>query len=632
MSDVFVSYKAEDRKRVRRLVEALEADGLSVWWDAQIGGGDEWRRTIEEQLDSAPCVLVVWSKRSTGSEGRFVRDEASRAMERSVYLPVRIDDVRLPLGFGETQVLSLVGWNGDRANQAYEAVLDCIHSIQSKTPLSRPARTSGPRGTNRRTALGATAAAVAAAAVGGWAFFRSPRSTGSDSIAVLPFANLSGDPAQAYFSDGMAEELRNALSRIAQLKVVARTSSEAVRDEDAKTAAAKLGVSNILTGSIRRSASTIRISAQLIDGKTGLERWAQSFDRPFGDVLAIQSNIAESVASALSVQLGRAGKEALQLGGTTNVEAHDRYLRADFARISDSAEGLRSAIADLNVATDLDPNFADAYARKAFMLNVLAGVYASTPAAMTQGLDDAEQSAKRAIEIAPRLASGHSALASCYQNRLRFRDCLNEFRLAVSLPGADSFTIRGFAILLAQFGNPDGALAAVARANALDPLSPGRYEVQARVYYQIRRYALAIDNARRTLAATPNRARIISTLANSLFMLGKYGESKAEFLKLPANEVHREMGLAAIAARTGDLAGSNNILREIYAQFGETADYQYAQVYAQQKNADQAIASLMKAARTRDPGLAGIRTDPFLDPIRNDPRLTQIIARLDFPS
>ena len=112
MSDVFVSYKAEDRRRVQPLVEALEADGLTVWWDAQIGGGDEWRRSIEQQLDAAKCVLVVWSKRSTAPEGRFVRDEASRAMERGVYLPVRIDNVRMPLGFGETQALSLTGWKG----------------------------------------------------------------------------------------------------------------------------------------------------------------------------------------------------------------------------------------------------------------------------------------------------------------------------------------------------------------------------------------------------------------------------------------------------------------------------------------------------------------------------------------
>src|SRR6185295_17475852 len=113
MSDVFVSYKAEDRPRVEPLVEALEAEGLSVWWDARVGGGEAWREAIAEQLDGAKCVIVIWSKRSTGPEGRFVRDEANHAQHRGTYLPVTIDKVQPPLGFGEMQALSLIGWKGD---------------------------------------------------------------------------------------------------------------------------------------------------------------------------------------------------------------------------------------------------------------------------------------------------------------------------------------------------------------------------------------------------------------------------------------------------------------------------------------------------------------------------------------
>ena len=114
MSDVFVSYKAEDRPRVRPLVEALESDGLSVWWDAHIGGGDAWRDSIEKQLEDACCVLVVWSKRSVGPEGHFVRDEAARAQRKHVYFPVLIDRVEPPLGFGESQAISLIGWRGSQ--------------------------------------------------------------------------------------------------------------------------------------------------------------------------------------------------------------------------------------------------------------------------------------------------------------------------------------------------------------------------------------------------------------------------------------------------------------------------------------------------------------------------------------
>ena len=123
MSDVFVSYKAEDRPRIAPLVEALEADGLSVWWDTQIAAGSEWRQDIQERLDQARCVIVVWSKRSVGAGGRFVRDEANRAQRRGTYLPVRIDDVEPPLGFGELHAISLEGWTGERADDRYRALI-----------------------------------------------------------------------------------------------------------------------------------------------------------------------------------------------------------------------------------------------------------------------------------------------------------------------------------------------------------------------------------------------------------------------------------------------------------------------------------------------------------------------------
>ena len=112
VTDVFLSYKAEDRSRLAPLVEALEANGLSVWWDAHIGGGSDWRESIEQNLERAKCVVVVWSRRSVGPNGRFVRDEATRAQRNGTYLPVRIDKVEPPLGFGETQAISLIHWNG----------------------------------------------------------------------------------------------------------------------------------------------------------------------------------------------------------------------------------------------------------------------------------------------------------------------------------------------------------------------------------------------------------------------------------------------------------------------------------------------------------------------------------------
>ena len=131
MSDVFVSYKAEDRARVAPLVRALESDGLSVWWDTQIAAGAEWREDIQEELDAAGCVVVVWSKRSVGHGGRFVRDEASRAQRRGTYLPVRIDKVEPPLGFGELHAIPLQGWKGSRDDPRFRHLLDAVHDVRA---------------------------------------------------------------------------------------------------------------------------------------------------------------------------------------------------------------------------------------------------------------------------------------------------------------------------------------------------------------------------------------------------------------------------------------------------------------------------------------------------------------------
>ena len=319
MSDVFVSYKAEDRPRVQPLVDALESDGLSVWWDARVGGGDAWRETIAEQLDSAPCVIVVWSKRSTAPEGRFVRDEAARAQRRGSYLPVTIDKVDPPLGFGEVQALPLSGWKGDCSDPRYRAVSECVHSILQREPAVASNARFKTRPSRRAVLAGGGVAAIAAA-TGGWLLLR-PAKAKAHTIAVLPFANLSGDASQNYFSDGMAEELRSALAAVGGLQVVARTSSEMLRNVDAITAARRLDVADVITGSVRRSPTTVRVSAQLVDGRSGLEQWSQSFDRPFGDVLAIQSDIAANVARALSVELGSTARAALSNRGTNSPEA-----------------------------------------------------------------------------------------------------------------------------------------------------------------------------------------------------------------------------------------------------------------------------------------------------------------------
>lgn len=179
MADVFVSYKAEDRERVAPLVRALESDGISVWWDAHIGAGDEWRDTILRQLEGARPVIVVWSRRSVGRQGQFVRDEASRAVKRKTYLPVRIDKVDPPLGFGETQAHDLAGWKGDPADPTYEGVAAALRERFGIKGRGSRAHPGGSPPVSRRALMGGGAeVVVAAASVGTWLWPR--RSSGSE--------------------------------------------------------------------------------------------------------------------------------------------------------------------------------------------------------------------------------------------------------------------------------------------------------------------------------------------------------------------------------------------------------------------------------------------------------------------
>lgn len=627
MADVFVSYKAEDRARVEPLVQALEAEGLSVWWDARVGGGEAWREAIAEQLNAANCVIVVWSKRSTGPEGRFVRDEANHAQHRGTYLPVTIDKVQPPLGFGEMQALSLTGWKGDVADPHYHAVSACVHSMLGRKGPVDLAR--NPRaGMSRRSALVAGGGAiVVAAGAGGWLLLR-PSGARANTIAVLPFANLSGDRSDDYFSDGMAEEVRAALAALGSLHVVARTSSEMLRNADAITAARRLDVANVVTGSVRRSDSTIRVSAQLVDGHDGLEEWSQSFDRPVGDVLQIQSDIAANVARALSVELGSGTHQTLSIGATNNPQAQDLLLQATATEGDDSSGPQLRRIALLEQATRLDPNYGEAFARLGLQQELWASTWARNSAEKDQWEAKALRSTNRAVEIAPNLALAHSALGIIYHNQLAMNRALPETQRSVTLPGADAAAFVNHALTLSQVGRQTEGESTIRQAISLDPLNAVARAVQARILFSGRKYKESIEAARRALLIKPQNTLAKAFNGFDLVMLGRLNEAARTFASLPADDYRRLVGEAGIAVRVGRKDEALGKIGAIEKRYGDAANYQVAEVYAQVGDTDKSIAALEAAWTKRDSGLASMLGDPFLDPVRHDPRFERISARI----
>jgi TolB-like protein len=630
-TDVFVSYKAEDRARLRPLILALEAEGFTVWWDTHIGGGVHWREDIQKHLDAAKCVIVAWSRRSVGPDGDFVRDEATRARKRGAYLPVRLDAIDPPLGFGEVQAILLKGWKGDRSDARFQALADAVRRRIAGENIAHVTLHDG-RSVSRRTAIAAIGVgAVALAGVGGWLLLNR-RSANANRIAVLPFANLSGTQDQAYFADGIAEELRSALSRVG-LQVIGRASSEAVKDLDTKTAASKLGVANILTGSVRRSPQTIRINAQLLGGNDAVERWTQTYDRARGDEIEIQTDIATKVAQALSIALGQAGRTALTLGGTGDSGAQDLYLRASALYSNDTGEtALRGALALLDAATARDPKYANAYRLKARALELLATSYEKSAADMSRTLTQAESAARRAIALAPRLGSAYAELALIEQDRFNYADALRYMNRALALSPDDPLVLPSAMYITRYLGDPRKALVLADRLVQLDPLEPPTYTRRADVLMALRRYPEAIESARRSLQLAPDRSYPHQVIGDAFALMNRPNEARAEYKKAPADDVFRLAGEAILAARSRNLAAVEKSIAQIRELFADAASYQYAQIYAQAGENDRAFAALGKALEVKDPGMTGIRTDPFLDPIRTDARYTALLKRMNFPT
>ena len=528
------------------------------------------------------------------------------------------------------QALSLKGWKGDQADPRYLAIVEAVRErITGEHVAHHPALRTEPRISRRALVAGGVGiSAIAVAGTGGWLLLK-PGAADVKRIAVLPFANLSGDQEQSYFSDGIAEELRSALSRIG-MEVIGRSSSVAVKDLDTKAAASKLGVANILTGSVRRSAEVIRVNAQLVSGKDGVARWAQSYDRAPGDAIKIQTDIAANVAQALSIALGQVGRAALTLGGTGDSVAQDLVLQArKLRRGTNDAGSLRKSVELSATAIARDPDYANAYVENASSSASLAANFASSPSDLASRLAIANVAANRALAIAPRLGSAHGVLAFIDQSLLKFGSALDHLKRALALSPDDPDVLAFATTTLPYIGDGQEALRLADHFIALDPLNSQAYHRKAEVLHVLRQYAQSVEAGRRASELAPGSSRLWTTY--SLLLMNRLPEAHAEIAKIERDNPFRSAGEGLAAARIGDRAGAERILGQAKQQFGATMSYQYAQIHAQLAQNDQAFAELDNALAAKDPGLTYLKMDPFMDPIRDDPRFAGLVRKLNFP-
>jgi serine/threonine-protein kinase len=452
---------------------------------------------------------------------------------------------------------------------------------------------------------------------------------GAPSIAVLPFANLSSDKEQEYFSDGIAEEILNALAQVEGLRVIGRTSSFSMkgRNEDLRTIGQRLSAAHLLEGSVRKSGARVRITAQLIESSGGSHLWSQEFDRELTDVFAVQEEIARAVVAALRLKLLPAGREEKR---TVDARAHDQYLLglAHLSRGSGDAYG--RAVKALRRSVELDPLYAQAWAALASALFWEADQ--GTAGSPQQQLPEAMAAADRAIGLAPHRADGYYARGSLRQALQQdWQGARADLERARSLNPGSPPVLTQYAALLAALGKLPEATAALEEAAALEPLSADIPVMASAVHLGAGRFALAEAAARRALEISPDHGRAARNLGFALLLQGRLPEARAAFHR-SSNSLFVAMGDVMVDHALGHAAASQGALDAILAQPNlMQGSYQVAQIYAWRGEADRAFEWLGHAVEQHDAGLIYLKYDPLLRTVRGDPRHAALLGRMKLP-
>jgi TolB-like protein/tetratricopeptide (TPR) repeat protein len=629
MARIFISYARVDREDVRPIADGLTAAGHDVWWDALIDGGSAFAREIETQLAAADAVVAVWS--NTSIESDWVRDEAGTARERRCLVPVSLDGTQPPLGFRQYHTVDLSTWRGKPDAPEFQAVLRAIAGCGGGfNALKPPPPRKTPLVSRRAAMIGGGVVTAVAVAGGGYLLLKPAAAQAQNSVAVLPFANLSGDPKQSFFSDGLSEEVRSALSRNAALKVAAPTSSNAFRnsDEDARAIGGKLGVAYLLQGSVRRAGDTVRVSADLIDTGSGFSKWSQTFDRQLTDIFAVQSEIAATVAGALDSAMATRGAAA-DIGGTKDVSAYESYLRGRaLLDVASGEDSDRAALKQFDDAIAADGNFAKARAARSRALIVIASLWTPT-ANIHQVTSDAVAEARRAVALAPTLAEGQSSLGfALAYGQLDVKAAREPFEAARNAGQGDADVLARYANYATRIGAFDAAGKAVERALELDPLNARVWRTKAALLYAQKRYAEAIAPGEKALALNPKITVASCQIGDSLYWLNRPQEALARYRAEPGASF-RNAGLAIVLHKIGDQPGAEAAMRDL-AAVGDAAAYQHAQARAQWGERDVALDLIDRAYRAGDSGLLYLRNDPMMDSLRAEPRFVALMRRIGF--
>jgi uncharacterized protein (DUF924 family)/TolB-like protein len=506
MADVFVSYSRSDRARVAPLVAAIEAQGWSVWWDPVISPGQEFDVEIAAELKIAAAVLVVCTPQSVTS--RWVRGEARDGAERGVLIPVRFGGAELPIDVRALHTIDLDQWKDDRHPQIQE-MLRTVRAVIARSRGLAPAQVNS--------------AAAQAPGHGDAARIQ---------ICVLPFSNMSGDPAQEYFSDGITEDIITELSRWRLLAVRSRSASFRHRGPgvDIKQVARDLNVHFVVEGSVRRMGERIRISAQLIDAQTGSHVWSERFDRQLDQIFALQDRVVQTIVSTLVGRVQASDVERSSRKPPASLAAYECVLRAN-ALSWDAPDGIAQGIRLVEKAIELDPAYGFAHA---LLASLRQSEWSEDREQSDASLDEAYALAMRAVALDDGESTCHAILGHICIRRQSHDLAVQYAQRAVEINPNNQWNAADLGAILVYAGHSEEALSWFARAREIDPYfdPPWYWRAIALAYMSLQRYEEALSSLSHARVSTHRYVALIAGCHARLGDMQRATASAGECLRI----------------------------------------------------------------------------------------------------
>ena len=625
---IFLSYASQDADAARRLCDALRAAGLEVWFDqSDLRGGDAWDASIRKQIKECALFVPMISSNTQAREEGYFRLEWKLAVDRSHLMadhkaflfPVVIDNTpeavaSVPDRFRERQWSRLTN---EEAIATFAARIGKLFagsgSSATKVPEAAPA-------------LGFAA--------------RVPSSTTDEtpSIAVLAFANRSASADDEYFSDGLADELLNVLSRIRGLRIAARTSSFYFKGKQTTLAeiGSMLNVATVLEGSVRKSGNRARISVQLVKVADGFQLWSETYDRTLDDIFAVQDEIAQSVVKEVRGAVAGTTPYAAMFdvqqevalaakGRSASVEAHSLYLQGRYLVMRRSRGDLERGTACLRQALVEDAGNAPSWAWLSRALGFAADLGIID---VEEGIAETRAAAERALSLAPDLAEAHIALSSL-QARYQFdwTGAESSLQRAFAIEPQNSEALSFAGLLAFAHGRLATAITFFQLAITADPVATMPYTRIGRVYLSLGKLADAEIVFRRALEISPEALTAKSWLALVLLAQGRLEEALAEAKDEPA-EYARLCGMAIVHHAVGHVRESDLALHDLIDRRAHDAAYQIAIVHAARDAHDQAFNWLERAYEQRDSGIWLLKPEPQFKSLHGDPRWNAFLQKM----